>query len=238
MAAIYSDNINFVGNKPNFERDRVKTLAQLLAEEPAKRRYPFGHIVFCEEDNNHYKFNYDYENPGSTQRNSVTGWFEKVVALSLSQTTGDNTGAVMSQAAITAELEKKVEAEDTALEVDSIEETLVTNALRKTAQILTDAEKQQVQKNIGVKDTLDSFAMNNLMIMLKSLSFINTSEDNVVWADGSTGKFDGIYNEFVLAYESFEVSHLNSGLKVSQPKITYNDDYTIKNRPELIVSKL
>ena len=105
MAAIYSDNINFIGNKPNFERDRVKTLAQLLAEEPAKRRYPFGHIVFCEEDNNHYKFNYNYEVPGTTSKNDVTGWFEKVIALSLSQTTGDNTGAVMSQAAVSAELD-------------------------------------------------------------------------------------------------------------------------------------
>ncbi len=47
-------------------------------------------------------------------------------------------------------LDNKIEAEDTDIVVESIEENLVTNALRKTAQVLTDAEKQQVQKNIGV----------------------------------------------------------------------------------------
>lgn len=48
------------------------------------------------------------------------------------------------------DLDNKIEAEDTDIVVESIEENLVTNALRKTAQVLTDAEKQQVQKNIGV----------------------------------------------------------------------------------------
>lgn len=78
----------------------------------------------------------------------------------------------------------------------------------------------------------------DLIVMLKSLSYINTGEDNVVWPDGSSGKITGVYNDFVLAYESFEVSHTKSGLKVSQPTITYNDDFTIKNRPQLIVSKI
>lgn len=210
MAAIYSDNINYVGNKPNFERDRVKTLAQLLAEEPAKRRYPFGHIVFCEEDNNHYKFNYDYENPGSTQRNDVTGWFEKVVALSLSQTTGDNTGAVMSQAAITAELEKKVEAEDTALEVDSIEETLVTNALRKTAQILTDAEKQQVQKNIGVDGLSNAITLERERAMTAEGKL-----NNSLLAQG-TVRFDRIVEEEIT---------INTGTPTSTPEIVYSKHY-------------
>ena len=79
----------------------------------------------------------------------------------------------------------------------------------------------------------------NLSVMLKSLSFIQTNGDSVVWPDGSAGNIiNAVYNEDVLAYESFEVSHINSGLKVIQPKITYNDDYSIKNRPQLIISKI
>lgn len=79
----------------------------------------------------------------------------------------------------------------------------------------------------------------NFTIMLKSLSFIQTNGNSVVWADGSDGNIiNAVYNEDVLAYESFEVSHINSGLKVIQPKITYDDDYSIKNRPQLEISKI
>ena len=77
MSSVFSDNISFIGNKPNFERDRVKTIAELLSEEPAQKRYPYGHIVFCEENGKHYKFNYNHKKPptDTTGWDSTTGWF-------------------------------------------------------------------------------------------------------------------------------------------------------------------
>ena len=76
MAFNYMENISYNNNRPNFERDSVKTIAQLLAVNPAEKGYDYGHIVFCEEDGKHYKFNYDYENPPKeSEKGSVTGWF-------------------------------------------------------------------------------------------------------------------------------------------------------------------
>lgn len=76
MAFNYMENISYNNNRPNFERDSVKTIAQLLAVNPADKGYDYGHIVFCEEDGRHYKFNYDYDNPpANDEKDSVTGWF-------------------------------------------------------------------------------------------------------------------------------------------------------------------
>ena len=76
MAFNYMENISYNNNRPNFERDSVKTIAQLLAVNPAEKGYDYGHIVFCEEDGKHYKFNYDYENPPKeSEKDSITGWF-------------------------------------------------------------------------------------------------------------------------------------------------------------------
>ena len=76
MAFNYMENISYNNNRPNFERDSVKTVAQLLAVNPADKGYDYGHIVFCEEDGRHYKFNYDYNNPpANSEKDAVTGWF-------------------------------------------------------------------------------------------------------------------------------------------------------------------
>lgn len=76
MAFNYMENISYNNNRPNFERDSVKTVAQLLAVNPADKGYDYGHIVFCEEDGRHYKFNYDYDNPpANDEKDAVTGWF-------------------------------------------------------------------------------------------------------------------------------------------------------------------
>lgn len=76
MAFNYMENISYNNNRPNFERDSVKTIAQLLAVNPADKGYDYGHIVFCEEDGKHYKFNYDYNNPpANDEKDAVTGWF-------------------------------------------------------------------------------------------------------------------------------------------------------------------
>lgn len=82
MAYNYMENISYRGDKANFERDTVKTIAELLAVDPADKIYDFGHIVFCEEDGKHYKYIYDYSNPPATEKKSVqTGWFSEFCKL-------------------------------------------------------------------------------------------------------------------------------------------------------------
>lgn len=80
MASIFSDNISFIGNKPNFVRDNISTVALLLAETPEQKHYPYGHIVFCEEDGKHYMFNYNYnaDEQSDDAWNEMTGWFKPI----------------------------------------------------------------------------------------------------------------------------------------------------------------
>lgn len=79
MAYTYSDNISFIGKNPNFTRDVVKTLSELFAVDATKEKYDYGHIVFCEEDGKHYRFNYNYNTPpADSEKDAVTGWFVPV----------------------------------------------------------------------------------------------------------------------------------------------------------------
>lgn len=79
MAFNYMENISYKNNKPNFERDAVKNLAALLAVDPTNKEYDYGHIVFCEEDGKHYRFNYNYNiPPADSEKDAVTGWFVPV----------------------------------------------------------------------------------------------------------------------------------------------------------------
>lgn len=55
MAIQIGDNMGYRGKKPNFERDSFDTLAEMKA-------YPEtdiddGHLSYCKEDDNIYKFN-------------------------------------------------------------------------------------------------------------------------------------------------------------------------------------
>lgn len=91
MAFNYMENISYNNNKPNFERDSVKTIAQLLAVNPSDKGYDYGHIVFCEEDGRHYKFNYDYDNPPKeSEKDCVTGWFVSSDGTRKAKKSGDN----------------------------------------------------------------------------------------------------------------------------------------------------
>ena len=79
MAYIFSNNISFIGKNPNFTRDVVKTLSELFAVDATKEKYDYGHIVFCEEDGKHYRFNYNYNTPpADSEKDAVTGWFAPV----------------------------------------------------------------------------------------------------------------------------------------------------------------
>lgn len=199
--SILSNNFSYIGDKPNFDRDTISTKEDMLNVIPQSKEYDYGHIVFCEEDGKHYKFIYNYINPPSDEKkDDETGWFELIPDLKDAEAEHESrldaeqelrhsiatnrSERIMADTVITAELEKKVEARDTALEVDSIEETLVTKALRKTAQILTDAEKAQVQKNIGVDAVRQQLQQNISTVQqaqsqsATSLSMAITNETN------------------------------------------------------------
>lgn len=95
MAFNYIENISYNNNKPNFERDSVKTLAQLYEVEPENKGYDYGHLVFCEEDGKHYVFNYDYNNPPvASDKDTITGWF--VPFDSTRRTIKDTSGKVLA----------------------------------------------------------------------------------------------------------------------------------------------
>ncbi len=60
------DNFDYRGKKPNFARDSVATLADLLGANA--NHYPDGHIVYCQETDLHYKFNSSNEMDEHTGR--------------------------------------------------------------------------------------------------------------------------------------------------------------------------
>ena len=66
MSVQVIDNFSYKGKKGNFERDNFDTLQ-------AMRSYPEdgiddGHVCFCKEDGNHYKFNHENSVNGTTGR--------------------------------------------------------------------------------------------------------------------------------------------------------------------------
>ena len=67
MATILSDNFNYVGQKPNFDRDIVDTKAKLKSVNV--KYYIDGSFVYCKEDGKYYSFNMKYNSP-------TTGHFE------------------------------------------------------------------------------------------------------------------------------------------------------------------
>jgi len=82
--------------------------------------------------------------------------------------------------------------------------------------------------------------------MLRSLNFellyitrdVNEliSTATVIWADGSLGVITyGDYNATAVAYDSFIVTHINSGLTVTQPKVTRNAANNITTKPMVTI---
>ena len=64
-----TSNFIFKSKQPNFERDSIKTLEGLRTAKPA--HYDVGHIVYCQEDGNHYKY---VGEKGAY--NNTTGYFQ------------------------------------------------------------------------------------------------------------------------------------------------------------------
>lgn len=71
--------------------------------------------------------------------------------------------------AVANETETKVSSEPTEQEIEAIEPSLVSTALRKTAQVLTEDEKEQARQNIGAQKQLQLTVKDNGNIVLSNL---------------------------------------------------------------------
>jgi hypothetical protein len=65
------------------------------------------------------------------------------------------------------------------------------------------------------------------------------SSSSVLWEDGSDGTITfGDYNAAAIAYDSFSVTHVNSGLKAVQGKVTRDADYLITDKPKISIATI
>lgn len=79
MSLTILSNFSYNGKNPNFDRDRVATVADLKAVKPENQEYDYGHIVFCIANGKHYRFMYNYNNPpNESEEDAVTGWFKEL----------------------------------------------------------------------------------------------------------------------------------------------------------------
>lgn len=184
MASIFSDNISFIGNKPNFERDTISSVALLLAETPEQRHYPYGHIVFCEEDGLHYKFNYDYnaDEQSDDAWNETTGWFiplsEKVDLSPLETALTENATDIATEVA----------------RAQNAEQTLTNsiNSVKATVKAETSRACAAEQLNADAIDAIET-TLNNSPEMLNTLHCV------AKWVESdSTGSAALIANQDIL----------------------------------------
>lgn len=199
MASVFSDNINFIGDKPNFDRDKVSAIAQLASEEPAQKRYPYGHIVFCEEDGCHYKFNYNHKNPpAESEKSSVTGWFvpldKPVDFTNLEEFVAQN-GERLSQ-----ESERALAAEN------ALSEELQNEIARATAA--ENALSGRISDNVDRIADIES-------VLSESTDMLDTLENVAAWIeDDATGSADVIADVQKNSEDIYELKFQTSGLEV------------------------
>jgi hypothetical protein len=112
---------------------------------------------------------------------------------------------------------EKVSSEPTKSVIESIEPNLVSTALRKTAQVLTENEKEQARKNIGAQQQLQLTVKDNGNIVLSNLNgqsqeFMpaTPSGDPMHWAYVTAGAEYNDTDEVIkkTAFWGEEVDHL------------------------------
>lgn len=183
MASVFSDNINFIGDKPNFDRDKVTTLAQLACEDPKQKRYPYGHIVFCEEDGRHYKFNYNHKAAPTDEgaKSDITGWFvplDEPVDLTAINACVEQNSALISQ--------------------ESNRATTAETALADAVSINNHALQQEVNRATAAEDTLSGRISDSVgriadieSVMSSSTEMLDTLENVAAWIqDDATDSAD------------------------------------------------
>lgn len=202
MAYNYSQNVAYSGTEPNFERDRVATLSSMLTHDVSLRAYDYGHIVFCKEDGNHYRFMYDYDNPPSdSEKDSVTGWFVllKSDTSAIEQALAAETArAQAAEAGITATLNE---------EVDMIYED--TQLIRDELLACINEEETRAQ----TAEEANSRAISALETLInESPDILSVLEDVAAWIEGdATGSADVISQvEQAVRMQSLVISRLTT----------------------------
>jgi hypothetical protein len=72
--------------------------------------------------------------------------------------------------------------------------------------------------------------------MMRGLSFTEKSATDIVWADGTSGNIiDVQFDENSLGVKSFVITY--GEYTITQPNITYNENYEVETVPELLISK-
>lgn len=91
MALTIGDNFSYQGQKPNFERDRFDTLAEMKAF--AETSLDDGHLSYCVEDGKHYVFNSSNEEDATTGKwREFTSGISEIPEASDSEYGGIKTG--------------------------------------------------------------------------------------------------------------------------------------------------
>ncbi|MBR7134256.1 MAG: LEA type 2 family protein, partial [Bacteroidaceae bacterium] len=173
MASVFSDNINFIGDKPNFDRDKVTTLAQLACEDPKQKRYPYGHIVFCEEDGKHYKFNYNHKAASIDEgaKSDITGWFvplDEPVDLTAINACVEQNSALISQ-----ESNRATTAETALADAVSINNHALQQEVSR-ATIAEDVLSGRISDSVGRIADIES-------VMSSSTEMLDTLENVAAW---------------------------------------------------------
>ena len=166
MALLIGDNFNYQGQKPNFERDRFDTLAEMKAY--PETSLDDGHLSYCVEDDKHYVFN------SSNTEDSTTGkWREFTSGISeISEATDSEYGGI--------KLGYTTSGRNYALEVDEDGKaytnvpwtnTTYSNATQSTAGLMSASDKTK----------LDSF--NGILYILTQDEYdaLNTKDDSTLY---------------------------------------------------------
>ena len=99
------------------------------------------------------------------------------------------------------------------------------------------------QKFYGVDSIIDNFSatlVDNYILkeieIIRSEQFDQIGSNNVNWIDGTIGDIQSlVFDENSLGVSSYVITYKD--YVVTQPTITYNDDYQISNKPEIIITK-
>lgn len=185
MAIGIGANFNYQGPLPNFERDSFDTVDNMIIAGNSNK-LDIGHICYITGENKHYKWNGTSAEAlanSEVVNNLIDGGEDKALSAEM--------GKQLSV--------EKISSSATETVVESIEPSLVSNALRKTEQVLTDSEKEQVRQNIEAQKELTltvkdngNIVISNIQGQTKEFMPATPSGDPMHWAYVSAG---AVYND-------------------------------------------
>ena len=82
---------------------------------------------------------------------------------------------------------------------------------------------------------VENYILKEIEIM-RSEQFDQIGSDKVQWVDGTIGDIQSlVFDENSLGVSSYVITYKD--YVVTQPTITYNDDYQISNKPQIVITK-